>query len=263
MTATAIPFIHPDRKMGGFSPLKALHHFRNLIADKEDTEQVFHIIRALAGKTFVKRAAEFWRSESGKKVLADNQSLVDILDDHASLRKLPMGTVGHAYCDFMEKEGLTAQGLVDEYDKFADKTEKHNDLLELYGNRQRDTHDLYHVLTGYGRDALGEQCVLAFTYSQNPNLGILFIAYAGGREVKKGVPKNVPIYAAIREAQRNGKSKEKIAHQDIRALLAEPLADARMRLGISEPTEYRRAHELMKADGVDPYDLLGKNAAAA
>lgn len=260
---TAIPFIHPDRKMGGFSPLKALHHFRKLIADKEDTEQVFHIIRALSGKTFVKRAAEFWGSKQGKNVLADNQSLVEILDDHAALRKLPMGTVAHAYCDFMEKEGLTAQGLVDEYEKFADKTEKHNDLLELYGNRQRDTHDLYHVLTGYGRDALGEQCVLAFTYSQNPNLGILFIAYAGGREVKKGLPKNVPIYAAIREAQRNGKSKEKIAHQDIRALLAEPLADARKRLGIGEPTAYREAHAIMQAGGVDPYDLLGKNAAAA
>lgn len=198
----------------------------------------------------------------GAKLLAEPQNLVEILDDHKSLRKLPMGTVAHAYCDFMEKEGLTAQGLVDEYDKFADKTEKFDDLLERYGNRQRDTHDLFHVLTGYGRDALGEQCVLAFTYSQNPNLGILFIAYAGGREIKKGL-KNVPIYAAIREAQRAGKAAQKIAHQDIRALLAEPLADARKRLGIKEPTLYNRAHAIMRAGGVDPYDLLGQQKAAA
>lgn len=258
---TNIPFIHPDRKMAKFQPLKAWGHFRKLIADKEDTEQVFHIIRSLSGSTFVKRAREFWNSPSGKNVLADRQSLVEILDDHAALRKLPMGTVAHAYCDFMEKEGLSAQGLVDEYTKFADKTENHQDLLELYGNRQRDTHDLYHVLTGYGRDALGEQCVLAFTYSQNPNLGILFIAYAGGREIKKGL-KNVPIYSAIREAQNAGKFPNKIAHQDIRALLAEPLADARKRLGIGEPTLYHKAHEIMRSGGVDPYDLLGKAAAA-
>ncbi|HEX4874722.1 MAG TPA: Coq4 family protein, partial [Sphingorhabdus sp.] len=155
----AIPFSHPARTDSGFRPLKALHHFRKLIADKEDTEQVFHIIRALSGNSFTKRAREFWSSSMGKSLLAEPQNLVEILDNHKSLRKLPMGTVAHAYCDFMEKEGLTAQGLVDEYEKFADKTEKFDDLLERYGNRQRDTHDLFHVLTGYGRDALGEQCV--------------------------------------------------------------------------------------------------------
>lgn len=258
---SAIPFSHPDRIQSSFRPMKALHHFRKLVADKEDTEQVFHIIRALSGKTFVNRAREFWSSEMGAKLLAEPQNLVEILDDHATLRKLPMGTVGQAYCDFMEREGLTAQGLVDEYEKFAEKGERFDDLLELYANRQRDTHDLYHVLTGYGRDALGEQCVLAFTYSQNPNPGILFIAYAGGREIKKGL-KQLPIYSAIREAQRNGKIAQKIAHQDIRALLAEPLAAARKRLGIGEPALYNRAHDLMRAGGIDPYDLMGQKAAA-
>jgi ubiquinone biosynthesis protein COQ4 len=259
---SAIPFSDPNRTQSAFRPMKALHHFRKLVADKEDTEQVFHIIRALSGKTFVKRAQQFWASDMGTTLLAEPQNLVGILDDHATLRKLPMGTVGQAYCDFMEQEGLTAQGLVDEYEKFADRGERFNDLLELYGNRQRDTHDLFHVLTGYGRDALGEQCVLAFTYSQNPNAGILFIAYAGGREIKRGM-KDVPIYSAIREAQNNGKAALKIAHQDIRALLAEPLAAARKRIGIGEPTLYNRAHEIMRSGGVDPYDLMGQKKAAA
>ena len=34
---------------------------------------------------------------------------------------------------------------------------------------------------------LGEQCVLAFTYAQNRNLGVGFIAYAGGIELKHRV----------------------------------------------------------------------------
>ena len=49
---TAIPLIHPDRTDTGFRPLKALHHFRKLIADKEDTEQVFHILDALRDNRF-------------------------------------------------------------------------------------------------------------------------------------------------------------------------------------------------------------------
>ena len=35
------------------------------------------------------------------------------------------------------------------------------------GERLRDIHDLFHVITGYGRDALGELCLLAFTNAQH------------------------------------------------------------------------------------------------
>ena len=37
-------------------------------------------------------------------------------------------------------------------------------------------HDLWHVTTGYGRDALGELSLLAFTYAQEQNRGIGAIA---------------------------------------------------------------------------------------
>src|SRR3546814_16494227 len=97
---------------------------------------------------------------------SDLPYLPALLDDHDALRRLPEGSVGRVYVDFMEREGLTAQGLVDESLKFRRGKPSHDDMLELYGNRLRATHDLFHILTGYGRDALGEQCVLAFSYSQ-------------------------------------------------------------------------------------------------
>ena len=261
--STMLPLVHPDRPAHRIRPMKALHHFRNLIADKEDTEQVFHIIKALTGKGFRNRAQAFWSSARGKSVLAEKRSLVERLDDHAALRELPAGSVAHAYCDFMEREGLTAQGLVDEYESFADKGNRFEDLMELYANRLRDTHDLFHVLTGYGRDALGEASVLAFSYSQNPNLGTIFIAYAAAREIKRGAPASAPIFGSVRQAQRHGKAAGKIAHQDIMALPPLPLEEARKKLNIAPPTEYIRAHEIMRAGGIDPYDMIGQQAAAA
>ncbi len=263
MHVQTLPLIHPERPPARMRPLKAWHHFRKLIADKEDTEQVFHIIKALSSKDFARRAEAFWNSARGRAVRAEKRSLVQRLDDHDALRKLPKNSLAHAYCDFMEREGLSAQGLVDEYARFADKGNHYNDLLELYANRLRDTHDLFHVLTGYGRDALGEQCVLAFSYSQNPNLGTLFIAYAGGREVKKGLASTIPVYSAIREAQRHGKAAKAIVNQDIMALLALPLEEARSTLNIAPPITYERCHELMRSGNIDPYDLLGTKAAAA
>jgi ubiquinone biosynthesis protein COQ4 len=253
MNATALPpLTHPDRVDGGFRPFKAWGHFQKLIADKEDTEQVFHIIEALRSGTFVQLAGEFYASEFGRRTFDDGVDLVTLLDDHDALRALDAGTVGRAYLAFMEREGLTAQGLVDEYGRFRRHQPRYSDQLELYSNRLRDTHDLCHVLTGYGRDALGEACVLAYSACHTPNWGTKFIAWAGAWQIRKFVPRNANIFGCIREARRIGKAAGNIAHQDIAALLREPLADARARLNIGKPVAYFRAHEVMRAAGLNP-----------
>ena len=252
------PFIHPDRSAARFRPLKALHHFRELIKDKEDTEQVFHIFECLPRPGFRKDAKAFADSDKGKALLASEPALSDILDDHERLRRMPEGSLAHAYCDFMEKEGLSAAGLIAEYDQFSPR--KYGDLIEWYGFRQRDTHDLLHILTGYGRDALGEACVLAFTYGQNPALGNLFIAYAAGLNMKKQIKSDAPIFGAIREAQKMGKACPRISEESITDLLAQPLDELRQRLHIRTPHLYHEAHARFRARDIDPYDMLAQAA---
>lgn len=241
-------------------PVKALRHFRKLIADKEDTAEVFHIIEALAGKAFVRNAEHFMKSPHARELMERNVDLPALLDNHDKLRALPADSLGQAYVRFMEKEGLTAAGLVEESERFEPGREGRNDITEWFGFRMRDTHDLLHVLTGYGRDALGEQCVLGFTYSQNPNLGILFIAYAGGFEMKKQSPSKAPVFRAIREGQRLGKAAKRLAYYDIEKLLAMPIKEARAFLNIGEPVYYHKAHQAYEAQGIDPYNLLGQPA---
>jgi ubiquinone biosynthesis protein COQ4 len=253
---TELYFSHPDRPPAKIQPLKAWRHFRKLIANKEDTEQVFHIIAALSGRKFGEMARKFWETPKGKALLESNERLIDMLDDHDSIKKLPAGTVGRAYVEFMEREGLSAAGLEAEYAQFRTSYPDFGDVVERYGDRLRDTHDMLHILTGYGRDALGEQCVLGFTYAQNHNLGVGFIAYAGGLELKYRVAKSAPIMKAVHEGYRIGKAAKNIAQEDIAALLREPLADARKRLGIAEPVTYKAAHAAMRSGGIDPYNLL-------
>ena len=73
--------------------------------------------------------------------------------------------------------------------------------------------------------------MLGFTYAQNHNLGVGFIAYAGGLELKYRVVKSAPIMKAVHEGYRIGKAAKNIVQEDIAALLREPLVDARKRLG--------------------------------
>ncbi|MBS0255720.1 MAG: hypothetical protein JSS36_11065 [Proteobacteria bacterium] len=246
--------------MPGYRPLVAWRHFRNLIKDKENTEEVFHIFEALPWKGVIDAATAFLRSERGQAIRASEPYLPDILDDHAALRAMPAGSLAHAYCDFMEAEGLSAKGLVDEFDKFKAKRIELHDQVEWYFERMRDTHDLAHVLTGFGRDALGEQCVLAFTYGQQPSPAHLFIGYAGAIEIKRGLKVKAPVLRAVREGQKMGKACPRLCELPIRELLPLPIAEVRARLGIGEPSYYREVHATWRAAGVDPFDLLKKAA---
>ena len=187
--------------------------------------------------------------------MAERTYLPPLLDDHSWIRELPLGTVGRAYIAFMEREGLTAAELVEESEKFRRKTTSFDDDLDWYANRLRDTHDLFHVLSGYGRDALGEDALLAFSYSQNSGPGVMFISYMGAREIRKSAPRECKIMDVMREGKRNGKLAGKIASQDIIALLHESLDEARRRLNINEPVLYKRALRVFEAAQIDPLQV--------
>ena len=149
------PLRHPTRPRSRYRPLAAVRHFRELLKDKENTAEVFRIYDALPSRQFVPRVRALTLSPHGDALRRSEPFLPPILDDHDALRKTPAGSVAHAYCDFMESEGLSAAGLVAEFEKAGRPV--YDDLVQWFGFRQRDTHDLMHVLTGYGRDALGEQ----------------------------------------------------------------------------------------------------------
>lgn len=229
---------------------------QNLIANKEDTEQVFQIIEALNGGSLLKNLQAFAQTESGALLLQKREYLPPLLDDHEWIRALPEDSVGRAYIDFMEREGLSAQGLVEESEKMRAGQPVYEDDLEWYAMRMRDTHDLFHVLTGYGRDALGEACLLAFTYSQNPGRGVIFIAHMAGRHLSKLMPKEADIKGCIQEGKASGAMASKIIQEDILALLHEPLDEARKRLNIAEPVAYRNALAVFEAHGVSTETIM-------
>ena len=249
-------YIHPDRKTPAFRPFKAMHHMNKLFADKEDTEQVFHIIEALNGDALLRNLKVFAATPKGAQRLAEKRDLPALLDDHASLWALPEGTVGRTYVAFMEREGLTAQGLVDESEKFMAGRPRYDDDLEWYGNHTRDMHDLFHVLTGYGRDGMGEASLLAFSHSQNPGRGVIFISWMGFRRARKALPRESRIMDLFTEGKQHGLAASPLAAEDVTELLNEPLEDARKRLGIIPPALYQQAMRNYGPEMKEYYDQM-------
>lgn len=257
------PLVHPDRKVNSFQPIKAWRHFRKLVADKEDTEQVFHIIEALKGRKNHLRAVEFIESEQGRALMKRGNDLPAMLDDHPRWSDCGPNSVAQHYIRFMKREGLSAAGLVEESHKWLPADQRPQDQIEWYFERLRDTHDLFHVLTGYGRDALGEDCLLGFSYEQNPNLGVWFISHAGCREIKKQTGTKAPVMDALKEGRRLGRAAEKLAQQEVERLMREDIDEARKRLNLGKPVIYKQCLEILEAEGHLTDELMAPQQAQA
>jgi len=219
--------------------LKALRHIELLRQNNEDTEQVFRIIEALKGNADFTAYNEFVATDIGQKVISEKRSAIDFLSNREWLRSLPEGSLGRVYLDFMVSEGLTAEGLRDvSYDGgFAGENEV-SEQDRVFSEWNRDIHDLFHVITGYHRDPLGELSVLAITYQQTKSLGVAFISLLGGLEIKRIFP-GAKVFKAIFQGFKIGKQCENLVAQDWEYLLTLPIEDVRQKLGLRQPTHYQ------------------------
>jgi ubiquinone biosynthesis protein COQ4 len=217
-------------------PLRAIRAFAKLVEDKEDTSQVFEIIQALTGDSLRKNYYRMLRTAKGGAQAYSHIELAPYFDDENWLAQFGEGTIGAHYRAFRAERDLTVEGLAIEAAKVSEGVEAPHPIAWL-ARRLRDTHDLWHTITGYGTDALGEASLLGFTYGQVPNGGVAFIAAGAAREFRKtGQP--YPYVRAIWEGYRHGKQAGRLLDEDYLKLLAEPLESARQRLNILTPTTY-------------------------
>ena len=223
---------------------KAISAMRRLIANPEATEEVFVIIESLAGNALEKGFRRFEATATGQRILAEKRSLLDSLRDREMLSEQPKSSLAANYLNFVIKEEISADGLVEPSEDMRSTRNLDEDLL-LFANRQRDMHDLWHTLTNYGRDELGEVCLLAFTCAQSPNRGIAFITLVGVYQMIKRYGWDVP--GAVLGAYRDGKKAQWLPAQDWEALLQQPIGEVRSSLNIRPPRRYQhiRRFELM------------------
>ena len=222
-------------------PIKAFLALRNLLKDPNKTEEVFNIIRAMSGSSLEKCYEQFRGTAIGKQILTERRQLLLALQNRPKLAKLPIESLGRAYLSFTEKERISAKGLVDASDEAISIS---NPDLRLYADRIRDMHDLWHVVTGYGRDTFGEACLLAFTYAQTRNRGVGIIALVGFFKLRKVIGSEVA--HAMWQGYKGGLRASWLPAEDWERLLALPIDGVRRQLNIEEPTKYLEKYEALQ-----------------
>ena len=110
--------------------------------------------------------------EAGQALLAEQPRIDRSHVDLDALRRLPEGTLGREYTRFLDDNGITP-------DVFESPPDVGDPRAAYVMLRLRQTHDLWHVLTGYAPDVRGEILLQAFTYAQLRAPSALIIAAFG------------------------------------------------------------------------------------
>ena len=212
----------------------ALRSIRRLLADKDDTVQVFEIMRALNGPATRRGYDRLLGSFDGGRIAYQRPELAELLMDRDRLARYSAGSVAAHYLAFTARGQVSADGLAE-----VSRATSRDSLVDLvhpyawFGRRVRDTHDLWHVLAGYDLSALGEGCLVAFSYAQTRALGwALIAAGVASRSIRQP---GHPYTRAILEGYRRGRDAAWLLGEDYEALLAEPLDTARARLRLTPP----------------------------
>lgn len=236
-----------------YRPFHAVVSSIKLILNKDDTRQVFEVVTALSRDSARRLFRRFIATPYGRRVVTEPVVLENILGDFPRLRAMAPGTLGRTYVDFMDEAGFTPQGLIDAAEESGVGLTEYPELKEFARafRHLEVNHDLWHVLTGYGRDPLGEICNLVFTRAQTRNPGLKLIIRMGLTALKLE-RWSYPALKAAAEARRMGEAVDFLLQHDVEAMLQEPLADVRQRLGIFTPEIYNAIPQAEKHSVLRP-----------
>ncbi|MBL8607571.1 MAG: hypothetical protein JNL38_09635 [Myxococcales bacterium] len=228
-------------------PIAALRALRVLYGDPDALPKVFEVIESLPGRAPARMLERARATADGRALLRDKPDLRALLSDRERLLAMPPGSLGRAYADFTEREGISADGIVqaNEAARRGEVPDVDPDLLWL-GDRMRDTHDLWHVVTGYGADVVGEVALLAFSYAQTRHVGVALVC-------SLALVRGLPVSGVARRAFRAGSAAAWLPAVRWESLLALPLADVRAKLRVEPAPAYERVTSAdLRARGAIP-----------
>lgn len=153
--------------------------------------------------------------------------------DFEALGRLPEGTLGREYVDFMGQYCLSR----DVFPK-AIEDGAWDDDINYMRLRARQTHDLHHLVLGIPPTAPGEMMISAFYVAQAKiPLSTLLIAFGFLRTLFKNPDRIDDLIIAISEGWRLGKRTKMVFGVVYEDYFEKPIAEVRELLGVSLPAQ--------------------------
>jgi ubiquinone biosynthesis protein COQ4 len=143
--------------------------------------------------------------------------------DMAALAALPEGSLGRTYAEQLQRLNLTPESLID--------PRPITTAAEYITHRLRETHDIIHVLTGFGIDGPGELGLQAFNLAQVRSPLAVLLIFGG---LLGTLQDDEPLLRALARGFEMGLAARCLISAKLEEGWERPLADWRRELGLPE-----------------------------
>jgi ubiquinone biosynthesis protein Coq4 len=202
-----------------------------LVRDPNRLDEVFEIIDSLSSDEILDHMIEEFRKDPrGARALVERPRVGRL--DLTELRALPRGTLGREYAEHMIANGL---------DPSAIPTLPSHDARSFVKAHLYESHDVWHVVTGFQTDVPGELGLQAFGLAQFPSR-LAAILIAGGllhAVISKFDERDARMREIVR-GWRMGRRAQKLFGVRWGELWAKPLGEIRHDLDVDPDSEELR-----------------------
>lgn len=160
--------------------LKSLNHFRKIrpAEEKDRLRHVFNTMAAMGSKRYDSTRDKYLNNPKFVELVLSEPTLSDQISDIKTLKKMDKDSFGYAMYEYLADDGIDHAKFLMEYET-AGLQARDGGLYEAYNNRERDLHDVIHVLFGYERTRFGEAATVVTHYWQGGSSGFAVMMFAG------------------------------------------------------------------------------------
>ena len=142
----------------------------------------------------------------------------------SALQNLPEGSLGRCYADQLISQGITPDTLIDPSPVDSDK--------DFIVHRLKETHDITHVLTGFGIDGASELGLQGFNLAQNRSPLAVMLIFGGMLSALQNDEALTPILRALAQGFQMGLDAELVIARKLEDDWDRPLADWQRELNL-------------------------------
>lgn len=218
---------------------RGLRYLRALMKEPDATANALDLQFALGGRDLEAGFQHMLRDPGGRLLLAERPDLLAVVSDRARLAAMPPQSVGRALLDYFDRFGFDPASLVALWREVQDRWEREEGEPRVdparawFGERSLLLHDLFHVLSGYDADQVGEASLLGFSLGQLPGRVNRLLTLGASLEVMRVL--GVAWLPYVYTAWRRGRRAVWLYALPWEELLARPLAEVREEANLEAP----------------------------
>ena len=204
--------------------LRMVAGLATFLKNPDSLDSVFAVVSSLKDTPLGQQTTRHLLSDSRFKALADENWRPRPIDLQ-QLQTLPQGSLGRCYADQLISQGITPETLID--------PSPVNNANEYVVHRLKETHDIIHVLTGFGIDGNSEIGLQGFNLAQNRSpLAVMLIFGAMLSTLQNNEPLE-PLLRALARGFQMGLDAELVVSHKLEEGWGRPLAEWRKELNLT------------------------------